>query len=222
MQKQPSSRGAPVGFLYRKEPIMADENTQVAPVAGAETNATQEQPTKAAPFTYYYSDPDEAETLLHHLPIPSFIDLSQQIAAGKLWHIYNIPAPSKDMEDPIVDVRTNSWVENSKNAQTKVLAEATQAIDDLKAKGEELDQANDKVDAAIRAMQQSQQIQNQQSLALTQGLQKVVEGQQQTAKVMASMQQILIGMKADQAKADGTPATNQPTENDKKQENGGN
>lgn len=201
---------------------MADE-TQNAPVAGAqENNATQEQPTKVAPFIYYYSDPDEAETLLHHLPIPSFIDLSQQIAAGKLWHIYNIPAPSKDMEDPIVDVRTNSWVENSKNAQTKVLAEATQAIDDLKAKGEELDQANDKVDAAIKAMQQSQQMQTQQSLALTQGLQKVVEGQQQTAKVMTSMQQILVGMKADQAKADGTPATNQPTENDKKQENGGN
>lgn len=201
---------------------MADE-TQNAPVAGAqENNATQEQPTKVAPFIYYYSDPDEAETLLHHLPIPSFIDLSQQIAAGKLWHIYNIPAPSKDMEDPIVDVRTNSWVENSKNAQTKVLAEATQAIADLKAKGEELDQANDKVDAAIKAMQQSQQMQTQQSLALTQGLQKVVEGQQQTAKVMTSMQQILVGMKADQAKADGTPATNQPTENDKKQENGGN
>ncbi|OXC23213.1 hypothetical protein AYP92_08110 [Lactobacillus crispatus] len=200
---------------------MADE-TQNAPVAGAETNATQEQPTKVAPFIYYYSDPDEAETLLHHLPIPSFIDLSQQIAAGKLWHIYNISAPSKDMEDPIVDVRTNSWVENSKNAQTKVLAETTQAIDALKAKGEELDQANDKVDAAIKAMQQSQQMQTQQSLALTQGLQKVVEGQQQTAKVMASMQQILVGMKADQAKADGIPATNQPTENDKKQENGGN
>lgn len=201
---------------------MADENTQTAPVAGAENNATQEQPTKVAPFIYYYSDPDEAETLLHHLPIPSFIDLSQQIAAGKLWHIYNISAPSKDMEDPIVDVRTNSWVENSKNAQTKVLAETTQAIDALKAKGEELDQANDKVDAAIKAMQQSQQMQTQQSLTLTQGLQKVVEGQQQTAKIMASMQQILVGMKADQAKADGTPATNQPTENDKKQENGGN
>nr|DAX91858.1 MAG TPA: hypothetical protein [Caudoviricetes sp.] len=201
---------------------MADENTQTAPVAGAENNATQEQPTKVAPFIYYYSDPDEAETLLHHLPIPSFIDLSQQIAAGKLWHIYNISAPSKDMEDPIVDVRTNSWVENSKNAQTKVLAETTQAIDALKAKGEELDQANDKVDAAIKAMQQSQQMQTQQSLALTQGLQKVVEGQQQTAKVMASMQQILVGMKADQAKADATSTTNQPTENDKKQENGGN
>ena len=201
---------------------MADENTQTAPVAGAENNATQEQPTKVAPFIYYYSDPDEAETLLHHLPIPSFIDLSQQIAAGKLWHIYNISAPSKDMEDPIVDVRTNSWVENSKNAQTKVLAETTQAIDALKAKGEELDQANDKVDAAIKAMQQSQQMQTQQSLALTQGLQKVVEGQQQTAKVMASMQQILVGMKADQTKADATSTTNQPTENDKKQENGGN
>lgn len=221
MQKQPSSRGVPVSFFDRKEPIMADENTQVAPVAGAETNATQEQPTKVAPFIYYYSDPDEAETLLHHLPIPSFIDLSQQIAAGKLWHIYNIPAPSKDMEDPIVDVRTNTWVENSKNAQTKVLAEAQAKIEELDQKSEQLDQANEKVDAAVKAVQDVQKANAAQSLALTQGLQAVSKGQEQQNKVMASMQQILLSLKAGQGnatqavpKADASatqPA--QPTEN---------
>ena len=220
MQKQPSSRGVPTGFFDRKEPIMADENTQVAPVAGAETNATQEQPTKVAPFIYYYSDPDEAETLLHHLPIPSFIDLSQQIAAGKLWHIYNIPAPSKDMEDPIVDVRTNSWVENSKNAQTKVLAEATQAIDALKAKGEELDQANIKADQAIKTVQEVQKANTQQSLALTQGLQNMAKSQEQTNKVMASMQQILLSLKAGQDKATPVAPTNDQAQD--KNENGGN
>ena len=66
---------------------MADE-TQNAPVAGVQTATQGEQ--KVVPFIYYYSDPDEADQLLHHLPIPSFIDLSQQIAAGKLWHIYKI------------------------------------------------------------------------------------------------------------------------------------
>lgn len=191
---------------------MADENTQVAPVAGVENNATQEN----KGFTYYFSDPDSANAEMHHLVIPLAFELPELP-----WH-WHTEKPDESLKDPIWDVKTNGWVENSKDGQAAILQEATQAIDALKAKGEELDQANDKVDAAIKAMQQSQQMQNQQSLALTQGLQKVVEGQQQTAKVMASMQQILVGMKADQAKADGTPATNQPTENDKKQENGGN
>lgn len=191
---------------------MADENTQVAPVAGVENNATQEN----KGFTYYFSDPDSANAEMHHLVIPLAFELPELP-----WH-WHTEKPDESLKDPIWDVKTNGWVENSKDGQAAILQEATQAIDALKAKGEELDQANDKVDAAIKAMQQSQQMQNQQSLALTQGLQKVVEGQQQTAKVMASMQQILVGMKADQAKADATSTTNQPTENDKKQENGGN
>lgn len=192
---------------------MADENTQVAPVAGAEeSNATQEN----KGFTYYFSDPDSANAEMHHVVITLPYELPE---LPWRWHTEK---PDDSLKDPVWDLKTNGWVENSKDGQAAILQEATQAIDALKAKGEELDQANDKVDAAIKAMQQSQQMRTQQSLALTQGLQKVVEGQQQTAKVMASMQQILVGMKADQAKADGTPATNQPTENDKKQENGGN
>lgn len=191
---------------------MADE-TQNAPVAGAEEpNATQEN----KGFTYYFSDPDSANAEMHHVVITLPYELPE---LPWRWHTEK---PDDSLKDPVWDLKTNGWVENSKDGQAAILQEATQAIDALKAKGEELDQANDKVDAAIKAMQQSQQMQTQQSLALTQGLQKVVEGQQQTAKVMASMQQILVGMKADQAKADGTPATNQPTENDKKQENGGN
>lgn len=191
---------------------MADE-TQNAPVAGAEEpNATQEN----KGFTYYFSDTDSANAEMHHVVITLPYELPE---LPWRWHTEK---PDDSLKDPVWDLKTNGWVENSKDGQAAILQEATQAIDALKAKGEELDQANDKVDAAIKAMQQSQQMQTQQSLALTQGLQKVVEGQQQTAKVMASMQQILVGMKADQAKADGTPATNQPTENDKKQENGGN
>lgn len=191
---------------------MADENTQVAPVAGVENNATQEN----KGFTYYFSDPDSANAEMHHLVIPLAFELPELP-----WH-WHTEKPDESLKDPIWDVKTNGWVENSKDGQAAILQEATQAIDALKAKGEELDQANDKFDQAMKAMQQSQQVQTQQSFALTQGLQKVVEGQEQANKVMASMQQILVGMQADQAKADGTPATNQPTENDKKQENGGN
>ena len=198
---------------------MADENTQVAPVAGTETNATQEN----KGFTYYFSDPDSANAEMHHVVIPLPYELPELP-----WH-WHTEKPDESLKDPVWNLKTNGWVENSKDGQAAILQEATQKIAELDKKNAkrdqksvELDQANDKVDAAIKAMQQSQQMQTQQSLALTQGLQKVVEGQQQTAKVMASMQQILVGMKADQAKADGTTATNQPTENDKKQENGGN
>ena len=199
---------------------MADENTQTAPVAGAEEpNATQEN----KGFTYYFSDPDSANAEMHHVVITLPYELPELP-----WH-WHIEKPDDSLKDPVWDLKVNGWVENSKDGQAAILQEATQKIAELDKKNAELDQksveldqANEKVDAAIKAMQQSQQMQTKQSLALTQGLQKVVEGQQQTAKVMASMQQILVGMKADQAKADATSTTNQPTENDKKQENGGN
>lgn len=93
---------------------------------------------------------------------------------------------------------------------------------ELDKKNAALDQANDKFDQAMKAMQQSQQVQTQQSLALTQGLQKVAEGQEQANKVMASMQQILVGMQADQAKTATPTSDTKPAENTNKQENGGN
>ena len=203
---------------------MADE-TQNAPVASAETateeKATQTDAAKAAPYVYYYSDPDESDQLLHHLPIPSFIDLSQQIMAGKLWHIYNIPAPADGMEDPVVDVRTNTWVENGKNAQTKILTQATQAIDSLKAKGEELDQAHNEVDQAVKAMQQVQAQSSQQNVAL---MKSFTQQTQNTNKMLATMQQTL-AMVVKSTQKDATPeapkadAPAQPATD--KQENGG-
>ena len=198
---------------------MADE-TQNAPVASAETATQGEQ--KVAPFIYYYSDPDESDQLLHHLPIPSFIDLSQQIAAGKLWHIYNIPAPDKDMEDPVIDVRTNTWVENSKNAQTKVLAEAQAKSEELDQKSEQLDQANDKVDQAVKTMQLVQAQSSQQNVAL---MKSFTEQTQNTNKMLATLQQTLAMV----VKQQNTTAPDQAKTDDKadqasdtKQENGGN
>ena len=75
---------------------------------------------------------------------------------------------------------------------------------------------------AVKILQSDQQAGTTQNLALTKAVKELSEGQANQNELLASMQQILVGMKADQAKADGTPATNQPTENDKKQENGGN
>ena len=201
---------------------MADE-TQNAPVAGAQNqNATEEKATladatKVAPYIYYYSDPDETNPLLHHLPIPSFIDLSDFIKQGKLWKIYDISAPDNSMEDPVIDVRTNTWVENGKNAQTKILAQATQAIDSLKAKGEELDQAHSEMDQAVKAMQQVQAQLSQQTVAM---MKSFTEQTQNTNKMLATMQETLaMVVKAVQnsavPEAPAHPSTNE-------QENGGN
>lgn len=190
---------------------MADE-TQNA-VAGAQTateeKATQADATKAVPYVYYYSDPDETNPLLHHLPIPSFIDLSDLIKQGKLWKIYDIPAPDNSMEDPVVDLKTNSWVENSKNTQTKVLAEAQAKIEELNQKSEQLDKANDKVDQAVKTMQQVQLQNTQQNAAM---MKSFTAQTQNTNKLLASMQQTLVlVVKANQANATPvTPAQSQP------------
>ena len=198
---------------------MADE-TQNAPVAGVQTATQGEQ--KVVPFIYYYSDPDETNPLLHHLPIPSFIDLSGLIKQGKLWKIYDIPAPDNSMEDPVVDVRTNTWVENSKNAQTKVLAEAQAKIEELDQKSEQLDKANDKVDQAVKIMQQVQAQSSQQNVVL---MKSFTEQTQNTNKMLATMQQTLAmvvktvqnGATPEAPKADAPAQTATG-----KQENGGN
>lgn len=206
---------------------MADE-TQNAPVAGAQNqNATEEKATladatKVAPYIYYYSDPDETNPLLHHLPIPSFIDLSDFIKQGKLWKVYNIEAPDKSMEDPVVDLKTNTWVENSKNAQTKVLAEAQAKIEELNQKSEQLDKANDKVDQAVKAMQQVQAQSSQQNVAL---MKNFTQQTKNTNKMLATMQQTL-AMVVKSTQKDATPeapkADNKADQaSDTKQENGG-
>ena len=196
---------------------MADE-TQNAPVAGAEeNNATQEN----KGFTYYFSDPDSANAEMHHLVIPLAFELPELP-----WH-WHTEKPDESLKDPIWDVKTNGWVENSKDGQAAILQEATQAIDALKAKGEELDQANDKVDQAVKAMQQVQAQSSQQNVAL---MKSFTEQTQNTNKMLATMQQTLaMVVKANQQAtpkapaADATAQPAQPTEttNDK-QENGGN
>lgn len=191
---------------------MADE-TQNAPVAGAEANATQEN----KGFTYYFSDPDSANAEMHHLAIPLAFELPELP-----WH-WHTEKPDESLKDPIWDVKTNGWVENSKDGQAAILQEATQAIDALKAKGEELDQANDKVDQAVKAMQQVQAQSSQQNVAL---MKSFTEQTQNTNKMLATMQQTLaMVVKANQQatpKAPATDATVQPEQPTDKQENGGN
>ena len=175
---------------------MADENTQVAPVAGVENNATQEN----KGFTYYFSDPDSANAEMHHLVIPLAFELPELP-----WH-WHTEKPDESLKDPIWDVKTNGWVENSKDGQAAILQEATQAIDALKAKGEELDQANDKVDQSLKDMQEVQAQSSKQNLAL---MKSFTEQTQNTNQILGAMQKTLamvtkaVGAKADSA----TPAS---------------
>lgn len=191
---------------------MADE-TQNAPVAGVENNATQEN----KGFTYYFSDPDSANAEMHHLVIPLAFELPELP-----WH-WHTEKPDESLKDPIWDVKTNGWVENSKDGQAAILQEATQAIDALKAKGEELDQANDKVDQAVKAMQQVQAQSSQQNVAM---MKSFTQQTQNTNKMLATMQQTL-AMVVKSTQKDATPeapkadASTDPT-TDTKQENGGN
>ncbi|WP_240407507.1 hypothetical protein [Lactobacillus crispatus] len=198
---------------------MADENTQVAPVAGAEENATQEN----KGFTYYFSDPDSVNAEMHHVVITLPYELPELP-----WH-WHIEKPDDSLKDLGCDSKFHGCVDISKAGHSAIMQQSTQKIEELDKKSAELDkknaaldQANDKFDQAMKAMQQSQQVQTQQSLALTQGLQKVAEGQEQANKVMASMQQILVGMQADQAKTATPTSDTKPAENTNKQENGGN
>ena len=196
---------------------MADE-TQNAPVASAE-NATK--PTKL--YVYYYSDPDGAtkDDRCHMV----FTEIPFDVVP---WRMHK-EAPADSLEDPVWDDNLNNglgaWKENSGNAQGQILAAAQAKLDELNKKSKQLDQANIKVDEAIKTMQQVQAQSSQQNVAL---MKKFTEQTQGTNKMLTTMQQTLaMVVKATQQnatpeapKADAPAA--QPQTNDNKQENGGN
>mgnify|MGYP001852441400 CR=1 FL=1 len=188
---------------------MADE-TQNAPVAGVET-AAQEQPTKL--YVYYYSNPDGAtkDERCHEI----FTEIPFDVVP---WRMHK-EAPDASMSDPVWDNNLNgglgAWKENSGEAQGQILAEA-------QAKIKELNQANDKVDQAVKTMQQVQAQSSQQNVAL---MKSFTQQTQNTNKMLATMQQTL-AMVVKSTQKDATPeapkadASAQPATD--KQENGGN
>lgn len=181
---------------------MADENTQVAPVAGVENNATQEN----KGFTYYFSDPDSANAEMHHLVIPLAFELPELP-----WH-WHTEKPDESLKDPIWDVKTNGWVENSKDGQAQILVEA-------QAKIVELDKSKEQLDQTVKTLQAGQQAGTAQSLALTKSIKALTDGQANQNKVLQSMQALMLQM-ASQKQA--TPAQPSTETTDTKQENGGN
>lgn len=158
---------------------MADENTQVAPVAGAqENNATQEN----KGFTYYFSDPDSANAEMHHVVIPLPYELPELP-----WH-WHTEKPDESLKDPVWNLKTNGWVENSKDGQAVILQETTQKLAELDKKSAELDKANDKVDQALRDMQGVQAQSSKQNLAL---MKSFTEQTQNTNQILGAMQKTL-------------------------------
>ncbi|MEK3556078.1 hypothetical protein [Lactobacillus crispatus] len=175
---------------------MADENTQVAPVAGAETNATQDQNSVAeqeqalkAKFPtltgfVYLSDPDNADPVWHHKVIPVF---GNEASVALPWQVH-AERPSDSFKDPVWTVGATDWSENDKNNQAVILQETTQKLAELDKKSAELDKANDKVDQALRDMQEVQAQSSKQNLALMKSFTKQT---QNTNQILGAMQKTL-------------------------------
>lgn len=183
---------------------MADETTQTAPVAGANEAATQENEKKM--YVYYFSDPDATDQKLR------FHEIYTDVAFDELpWHVHT-EKPDESLKDPVWDINTNGWVENSKDGQAQILAEA-------QAKIVELDKSKEQLDQTVKTLQAGQQAGTAQSLALTKSIKALTDGQANQNKVLQSMQALMLQM-ASQKQA--TPAQPSTETTDTKQENGGN
>lgn len=170
---------------------MADETNTT--VAGVE-NATQEKEKKL--YVYYFSDPDAKDPLLRFHIIYSDVEFAELP-----WHVHT-EKPDENLKSPVWSNAVNGWVEDSKDGQAEILAQAQAKIKELDEKGKQLDQATDKVDQAVKAMQQVQLQNTQQNAAM---MKSFTAQTQNTNKLLASMQQTLaLVVKANQANA--TPA----------------
>ena len=177
---------------------MADE-TQVTPVAGVE-NATQENEKKL--YVYYFSDPDATDQKLRFHEIYTDVEFDELP-----WHVHT-EKPDESLKDPVWDINTNSWVENSKDGQAQILAEAQAKIAELNKSKEQLDQT-------LKSVQENQSNGTAQTLTLTKAIKALSEGQANQNKLLASMQQLMFALTGNK-QATSTETT------DTKQENGGN
>lgn len=159
---------------------MADETTQTAPVAGANETATQENEKRL--YVYYFSDPDATDQKLRFHEIYTDVEFDELP-----WHVHT-EKPDESLKDPVWDINTNGWVENSKDGQAAILQEATQKIAELNQKSTQLDQANEKVDQTLRDMQEVQAQSSKQNLAL---MKRFTEQTQNTNEILGTMQKTL-------------------------------
>ena len=156
---------------------MADETTQTAPVAGVQENATQENEKKL--YVYYFSDPDATDQLLRFHPIYTEVPFSELP-----WHVHT-EKPDETLKDPVWDINTNSWVENSKTGQAQILAEAQMKIDAL-------DKSKEQLNQTVKILQTQQENGTTQNLAMTKAVKELKDGQADQNKLLASMQNLLL------------------------------
>lgn len=166
---------------------MADE-TQNA-VAGAET-ATQEKEKKL--YVYYFSDPDAKDPLLRFHIIYSDVEFAELP-----WHVHT-EKPDENLKSPVWSNDVNGWVEDSKDGQAEILAQA-------QAKIEELDKSKEQLDQTLKSVQENQSNGTAQTLTLTKAIKALSEGQANQNKLLASMQNLMLTIAGSQKTAE--PAT---------------
>lgn len=165
---------------------MADTQT---PVAGAE-NATQENEKKL--YVYYFSDPDAKDPLLRFHIIYSDVEFAELP-----WHVHT-EKPDESLKSPVWSNDVNGWVEDSKDGQAEILAQA-------QAKIEALDKSKQQLDKTVKSLQAGQQAGTAQSLAMTKAVKELKDGQADQNKLLASMQNLMLTIAGSQ-KTDA-PAT---------------
>ena len=191
---------------------MADE-TQNAPVAGATTeNATQQKM-----YVYYYSDPQGATKEQRFHPIYSEIPFNPLP-----WHVHD-KAPVESMVDPVWNDQLNGglggWQENNGTAQSQILAqvqEKLQEVDnkskELDAKAQELDTKAQQLDKTEKSLQEQQQAGTAQSLALTKSIKALSDNQADQNKLLASMQQLILKIASGQTATTTPSVPKEPTQ----------
>ncbi len=169
---------------------MADETTQTAPIAGVQENATQENEKKL--YVYYFSDPDAKDPLLRFHIIYSDVEFAELP-----WHVHT-EKPDESLKSPVWSNDVNGWVEDSKDGQAEILAQA-------QAKIEALDKSKEQLNQTVKILQAQQENGTTQNLAMTKAVKELKDGQADQNKLLASMQNLLLTIAGSQ-KTDA-PAT---------------
>lgn len=222
--------------VKQETPVTSDQITPVTPAVDTKpTDNTQDTTasTPVAPTAPTVPDTvklelttDQAEmiqTLLNDYVLAYRSDRSvdykpEPVPREKVGHYpYVATPPAPEIINPAYDWINKKWY--SKNTSgIDSLPDLANTVTDLTAKDEQLDQG-------IESVKDAQLTNAQQALMLTQAIQKMTESQNESEKLMTSMQAILIGMNATQDQKNATPiesTTNQTQSVQGKNENGGN
>lgn len=140
-------------------------------------------------YTYYFSDPDSADKKMHCLAINLPVDLTGNLP----WH-WHTKKPDESLKDPVWSVQANDFVENDKNSQAAILAEAQEKIDKLDQTQKTFDQDVQSVKEAQTAASQQQTMVLQQSVGLAKTINGLAKAQQANTQMMSAMQKLLLNI----------------------------